>query len=80
MAMNRPPVGARFALLLGLSLSVLASLPLADLTLHVCFQRNPDGCRMQQAFTHVIGRMDMRKIESGFFQKLEPGAGAAPDQ
>lgn len=44
---------------------------LADLSLHVCFQRTPAGQKLQQAFDAALRRMDIRKIENGYFQQLE---------
>lgn len=45
--------------------------PLAALALHVCFQRTPDGKRLQQAFDAALQRVDQRKIEHDYFQRLE---------
>lgn len=45
--------------------------PLAELPLHVCFQRTPQGREMQQAFNRTLRDMPLKKIESEYFQQLE---------
>lgn len=44
---------------------------LAELTLHVCFQRTPRGQVMQQAFDASLKAIDAHTIENEFFQELE---------
>ena len=44
---------------------------LAELTLHVCFHRTPDGLRLQKNFDEALGHMDIGKIENSYFQDLE---------
>lgn len=51
---------------------------LAELPLHICFQRTPAGLKMQRAFDDGLRRIDIAKIENAYFQQLEskvkPGA------
>jgi polar amino acid transport system substrate-binding protein len=52
--------------------------PLAELTLHVCFQRTPAGQRLQEEFDAALKRVDIDKIENAYFQQFEtpkPAAG-----
>lgn len=52
--------------------------PLAELTLHVCFQRTPAGQRLQEEFDAALKRVDIDKIENAYFQQFEnPKAGAS---
>lgn len=44
---------------------------LAELSLHVCFQRKPSGLKLQQAFDAALQHLDIRKIENTYFQELE---------
>ncbi len=44
---------------------------LADLSLHVCFQRTAAGQKLQQQFDAALGHMDIEKIENAYFQDLE---------
>jgi polar amino acid transport system substrate-binding protein len=44
---------------------------LAELTLHVCFQRTPAGLNLQKKFDEARGHMDIARIENGYFQELE---------
>ncbi|WP_151632609.1 substrate-binding periplasmic protein [Noviherbaspirillum aerium] len=50
--------------------------PLAELPLHVCFQRTPEGREMQQAFNRSVRDMSLKKLESDYFQQLERKAPA----
>jgi len=50
--------------------------PLAELLLHVCFQRTPQGREMQQAFNRTLRDMPLKKLESEYFQQLERKAPA----
>lgn len=45
--------------------------PLAELSLHVCFQRTPAGRELQQAFDQAIQSMPLRKLEWEYFQRIE---------
>jgi polar amino acid transport system substrate-binding protein len=45
--------------------------PLAELSLHVCFQRTPAGREMQQAFDQAVQSLPLRKLEAEYFQRLE---------
>jgi polar amino acid transport system substrate-binding protein len=45
--------------------------PLAELTLHVCFQRTPAGRRLQEDFDAALKRIDVDRIENGYFLQLE---------
>ncbi len=51
---------------------------LAQLSLHVCFQRTPAGLKLRQAFDGALRRLDIVGIENAYFQQLEgkeqPGA------
>lgn len=51
--------------------------PLADLTLHVCFQRTLAGYKLQQDFDRALHKIDIHKIENDYFQLLE--ARSRPD-
>jgi polar amino acid transport system substrate-binding protein len=44
---------------------------LAALNLHVCFQRNPAGQKLQQAFDVALRGIDVGKIENHYFERLE---------
>ena len=44
---------------------------LAELTLHVCFQRTPAGQVLQTKFDEALRHMDIGKIENSYFQELE---------
>ena len=44
---------------------------LAELTLHVCFQRTPAGLRFQKNFDEALSHMDIAQIENNYFQDLE---------
>lgn len=50
---------------------------LAELTLHVCFQRNTPGQKLQQAFDAALRTTDIRKIEYQYFEALERTTGVA---
>lgn len=45
--------------------------PIAELSLHVCFQRTPQGQELQQAFDRALQSLQLRKLEAEFFQSLE---------
>jgi polar amino acid transport system substrate-binding protein len=51
--------------------------PLAELTLHVCFQRTPAGLRLKQDFDRALQKLDIRRIENDYFKLLD--ARAKPD-
>jgi polar amino acid transport system substrate-binding protein len=40
-------------------------------TLHVCFQRTPEGKAMQEAFDAGLKKVDVPKFESAYFKRLE---------
>ena len=44
---------------------------LAELSLHVCFQRTPAGRELQQAFDQAMQAIPLRKLEAEYFQRLE---------
>jgi polar amino acid transport system substrate-binding protein len=45
--------------------------PLAELSLHVCFQRSPAGREMQQAFNRALRSLPLARMEQDYFQRLE---------
>jgi len=45
--------------------------PLAELPLHVCFQRTREGHELQQAFDRALHSMQLRRLEAEYFQRLE---------
>lgn len=45
--------------------------PLAELSLHVCFQRTPAGRDMQKAFDQAMQSLPLRRLESEYFQRIE---------
>lgn len=47
--------------------------PLAELPLHVCFQRTPAGRQMQASFDTALHALPLRKLEADYFQRLESG-------
>ncbi|MDB5919036.1 MAG: transporter [Massilia sp.] len=49
---------------------------LADLTLHVCFQRHARGQKLQRSFDAALRTTDIRKIEDQYFEALERTTGA----
>ncbi|CUI09073.1 transporter substrate-binding domain-containing protein [Massilia sp. P8910] len=50
--------------------------PLAELTLHVCFQRTPLGLKLKQSFDAALLQTDIAKIENAYFDKLDRTLGA----
>ncbi len=50
--------------------------PLAELSLHICFQKTPAGLALQQAFNAALQTMPLRKLEIDYFQRLEGSTGA----
>lgn len=50
--------------------------PLAELTLHVCFQRTAAGKKMQQAYDAALLEIDIAKIETDYFERLARTTGA----
>lgn len=44
--------------------------PLAELSLHICFQRTPAGRELQQSFDQAIQSLQLRKLEAEFFRGL----------
>jgi polar amino acid transport system substrate-binding protein len=52
--------------------------PLADLTLHVCFQRTPAGLQMQKGFDAGLKRVDIERLENAYFQLLEASRSGTP--
>lgn len=49
---------------------------LAELSLHICFQRTPAGLKMQQDFDAALQHTDIVKIENAYFLNMENKAGA----
>lgn len=45
--------------------------PLAELPLHVCFQKTQAGLALQQAFDAALQTMQLRNMENAYFQRLE---------
>jgi len=45
--------------------------PLAELSLHVCFQHTERGRELQKAFDRALQGMQLRKLESEYFQQLD---------
>ena len=45
--------------------------PLAELPLHVCFQRSPAGQALQQQFNAALLRINREKVESDYFDQWE---------
>jgi len=50
---------------------VFHDIVLAELTLHVCFQRTPTGLKLQQAFDNALQNIDIKKIENTYFKEIE---------
>ncbi|MDM5181433.1 transporter substrate-binding domain-containing protein [Massilia sp. DJPM01] len=50
--------------------------PLAELTLHVCFQRTPLGLKLKQSYDAALLQTDIAKIENGYFDQLGRSLGA----
>lgn len=48
--------------------------PLAELALHVCFQRSARGRALQQSFDSALQGLSLRKLEAEYFQRLEHAA------
>lgn len=44
---------------------------LAEIPLHVCFQRTPEGLGLQKSLDKALQSLPLRKIESEYFQRLE---------
>lgn len=45
--------------------------PLAELPLHICFQRTPAGLSLQTSFNTAMQSLQLRKLEAEYFQRLE---------
>jgi polar amino acid transport system substrate-binding protein len=50
---------------------------LAELPLHVCFRKSPQGRALQQAFDDALHTLPLRRIENDYFQRLEGPADAS---
>lgn len=50
--------------------------PLAELTLHVCFQRTPRGLKLKHSFDDALRQTDIVKIENAYFDQLDSTLGA----
>ncbi len=48
--------------------------PLAELKLHICFQRTPEGSALQKAFNKSLQSLSLRSLENDYFQRLEKQA------
>lgn len=62
---------------------VLDDKPLAELKMHVCFQRTPSGRAFQEAYDAGLKKINIRKFENDYFQHLQqknetPSIHAAP--
>lgn len=44
---------------------------LAELSMHICFQRTPAGLAFQQAYDAGLKKINIRKFENDYFQRLE---------
>lgn len=44
---------------------------LAELPLHICFQRNPAGQELQQQFNAALLRINREQVENDYFQRWE---------
>lgn len=51
--------------------------PLAELPLHVCFRHSPQGLALQQAFDEALHTLQLHRIESEYFERIEVKAGHA---
>lgn len=51
--------------------------PLAELTLHVCFQRTTLGQHLQRSYDAALLEINIPKIENAYFEQLERATGAA---
>lgn len=56
------------------------SRPLAELTLHVCFQRTPLGLKQKQSYDAALLQTDIPKIENAYFDQLDRTLGAGRRQ
>lgn len=45
--------------------------PVAELTLHVCFQRTPVGLKLKQSYDAALLQTDIPKIENAYFEQLD---------
>lgn len=45
--------------------------PIAELTLHVCFQRTPLGLKLKQSYDAALLQTDIPKIENAYFDQLD---------
>lgn len=45
--------------------------PLAELALHICFQRTPAGLAIQRSFDAALRRMSLGQLEAEYFLRLE---------
>ncbi|MEI7514600.1 MAG: transporter substrate-binding domain-containing protein [Betaproteobacteria bacterium] len=44
--------------------------PIARLSLHICFKRNPAGLDLRNAFDAALARTDIAKLEAEYFQRM----------
>ncbi len=51
--------------------------PLAVLTLHICFQRTPQGLKLKQSYDAALLHTDIAKIENAYFDRLDRSMSAA---
>lgn len=50
--------------------------PIANLSLHVCFQRTPEGQKLKQAYDAALQQTDIAAIENAYFERLERNLGS----
>lgn len=46
--------------------------PLAELSMHVCFQRNAAGQQLQTGFDKALQGIDLQRVEAEYFEQLRP--------
>jgi polar amino acid transport system substrate-binding protein len=49
--------------------------PIANLSLHVCFQRTAQGLKLKQAYDAALQQIDITAIENAYFERLERSLG-----
>ncbi len=47
--------------------------PLAQLSMHICFQRTPAGRELQTAFDAALRQIDIPQFETAYFERLKTG-------
>ena len=53
---------------------------LTNFSMHICFQKNEQGLKLQKALNVFLERLNMKKIEGSYFQQLQASQISIPPQ